>query len=295
MTQKALILGSHGKIGGHFARAFRDAGWQTAAFTRGTDMTAAAQGCDVIVNGLNPPNYHDWDRILPAITTEVLAAAKASGATVLFPGNVYVFGNQPGPWDEHTPHRPVSRKGRIRAEVEARYKAASHAGVRTIVLRAGDFMDAGAGDSVLQYLYLRNLAKGRVTAPGAPEVERAHAWLPDLARAGVQLAERRATLPEFCDVPFAGQTFSALTLKQELERLTGRSLRLERFPWGMMRLAAPFWELARELGEMRYLYETPHRLSGDRLQALLPEFRATPLGEVLRIVLARQDDLAVAA
>ena len=292
MTQTALILGARGKIGRNFTAAFQAAGWQTRAYTRGTDMNAAAQGCDVIVNGLNPPNYHDWDTILPAITTQVIAAAKASGATVLFPGNVYNFGIQPGPWDENTPQRPVSRKGRLRVEAEARYRAE---GVRTIIIRAGDFIDPMADDSVMDYLYLNKFDKGIVTAPGKPDTPRAHAYLPDLARAGVMLAQKRAELPAFCDVPLEGLTFSAIELKDALERLTGRSLRLGGFPWWGLRLAAPFWELGRELTEMRYLYNTPHRLSGARMAALLPDFQPTPLDIVLRAVLAQRKTFAAAA
>lgn len=295
MTQTALILGARGKIGRHFTKAFQDAGWQTRAFTRGTDMAAAAQGCDVIVNGLNPPNYHAWDRLLPAITTEVLAAAKASGATILFPGNVYVFGTQPGPWDETTPHRPVSRKGRIRSEVEARYKAAAAEGVQVIILRAGDFIDPGSADSLMDIAFLRRFDKGVVSTMGDPDAPHAYAYLPDMARAGVQLAAMRADLPAFNDVPFPGHTFTTRELMQELQALTGRRLKLGHFPWWMIRLAAPVWELGRELGEMRYLYDTPHSLSGTRLQALLPGFRQTPLSEVLRAVLARREGFAPAA
>ena len=258
-------------------------------------MNAAAQGCEVIVNGLNPPNYHDWDRILPAITTQALAAARASGATILFPGNVYVFGDQPGPWDESTPHRPVTRKGRIRSEVERRYRDAAADGVRTILLRAGDFIDPDSADSIMDIGYLRNLSKGVVTSMGDPDAPRAHAYLPDMARAGVMLAERRAGLPAFCDVPFEGLTFSTRDLTEALSALSGRSLRLGGFPWWAIRLVSPVWELGRELGEMRYLYDTPHRLSGTRLHALLPGFRETPLGDVLRKVLARREGFAAAA
>ena len=82
---------------------------------------------------------------------------------------------------------------------------------------------------------------------------------------------------------------------EELQALTGRRLKLGHFPWWMIRLAAPVWELGRELGEMRYLYDTPHSLSGARLQALLPGFRQTPLSEVLRAVLARREGFAPAA
>jgi hypothetical protein len=48
-----------------------------------------------------------------------------------------------------------------------------------------------------------------------------------------------------------------------------------------MTLASPVWELARELREMRGLFATSHRLDGARLAGLLPEFRGTPLDQVL--------------
>ena len=291
MTQTALILGARGKIGHHFTKAFQQAGWQTRAYARGTDMTAAARGCDVIVNGLNPPNYHDWARQLPAITAQVIAAARASGATVLFPGNVYVFGTQPGPWDQTTPHRPNTRKGAIRAQVEEAYRTS---GLRVIVLRAGDFIDPDSDTSIMDIGYLRNLSKGVITAMGDPDARRSHAFLPDMARAGVLLADRRDSLPRFCDMPFEGLTLSARDVMEGVSRQTGQSLRLGGFPWWLMRLASPFWELARELSEMRYLFNLPHSLSGARLAQVLPEFQPTPLDEVLRQVLVRRNPAQVA-
>ncbi|WP_370207963.1 NAD-dependent epimerase/dehydratase family protein [Pararhodobacter marinus] len=295
MTQTALILGANGKVGGHVARAFRAAGWAIRPYQRGTDMTRAAQGCDVIFNGLNPPNYHDWANILPAITTQVLDAAKASGASVLFPGNVYVYGTRPGPWDDTTPHVPVTRKGRIRAEVEARYRAAADAGVQTILLRAGDFIDPDSDQDLMGIVFLKKLHKGIVTTMGDPDADHAYAYLPDLARAMVMLADKRAALPAFSDTPFPGQTFTIRELTASLSQMTGRPLSIRRFPWWALRLGGPFWELAREMTEMRYLYDLPHRLSDGPLSQRLPEFRATPLGEVLQTVLARNTRFATAA
>jgi nucleoside-diphosphate-sugar epimerase len=295
MTQTALILGANGKIGRHFATAFDEAGWRVKRYTRGTDMTAAAQGCDVIVNGLNPPAYHDWQTILPQITEQVIAAARASGATILFPGNVYVFGNHPGTWSETTPHRPCSRKGEIRAQIEARYRAAADDGVRTIILRAGDYLTPEVSDSFVDVVYLRAFAKGTITTLGNPTARRAHAWLPDMARAGVLLAEKRATLDAFTDVPFPGYTLSADDLAQALTRLTGRTLRVKAFPWWLFSATAPVWELAREMKEMRYLYSTPHRLDDTLFNRLLPDFRATPLETALAEILALRAPRARAA
>jgi nucleoside-diphosphate-sugar epimerase len=278
MTGTVLILGGNGKIGHHCAKAFADAGWVLRHYQRGTDMTQAAIGADVIVNGLNPPNYHNWAKLIPEITEQVIAAAKANGATVILPGNVYNFGNQGGIWSEDTPQRPVSRKGQIRMQMEARYR---DSGVQTIVLRAGNFIDPEGNGDIMQLFVLRNITKGQITVGGGPEVMQAWCYVPDWARAAVKLAQRRDQLARFEDIPFPGHSFTLTALKTTLEAHLGRPLRLSHFPWGVMRVAAPFWELARELGEMRYLWDTPHQLSPKKFQSLLPEFEATPLTQVM--------------
>lgn len=292
MARIVLVLGASGHFGGHAVRAFEAAGWEVRRYTRGTDMAAAAKGVDVIVNGLNPPRYHAWARLIPAITRQVIAAGLASGATVIVPGNVYVYGDQPGPWGPDTPHRPVSRKGAIRAEMEASYRAATARGLRVIILRGGDFIDPEDGETLMSMLVLKNLTKGRITALGAPEVRRAYANLPDITRAAVALAEKRADLPAFADIPFAGYCFSVSELKARIEAITGQQLRISRFPWWSMWLAAPVWELARELIEMRYLFETEHALDPEPLAALLPTLGERPLEAV--IIAHLPQDLALA-
>lgn len=278
MTGTVLILGSNGKIGHHCARAFAAAGWVVRIYRRGTDMTAAAMGADVIVNGLNPPAYHNWAKLIPAITAQVIAAAKASGATVILPGNVYNFGDMGGVWSETTPHRPVSRKGHIREAMEARYR---DSGVQTIILRAGNFIDPEGNGDIMQAFVLRSIAQGRITSGGAPDVMQAYCFVPDWARAAVRLADKRAVLSRFEDIPFPGHAFTVNALRDRLQAHLGRPLNVMRFPWWMMRLAAPFWELARELNEMRYLWNTPHQLCADKFMRLLPDFVPTPMDRVM--------------
>jgi len=58
MEKTVLVLGASGLFGSHAAQAFAEAGWTVRRFRRGSDMAAAAQGAQVIVNGLNPPKYH---------------------------------------------------------------------------------------------------------------------------------------------------------------------------------------------------------------------------------------------
>lgn len=290
MIQTVLILGASGRIGRHAHDAFSAAGWRVRTYTRGTDMTQAAMGCDVIVNGLNPPNYHNWAGLIPQITRQTIAAAKASGATVIIPGNVYHFGDTPGTWSEKTPPRPVARKGQIRLDMERAYKAS---GVQTIILRGGNFIDPARQGCVLTDVYLRT--PGTFTLPGPADIRQAFCYLPDWGHAAVQLAHMRGELGHFEDIPFPGYTLTAAELRAAVEAQLGRPLKTAHLPWWLFTLAGPVWELARELPEMRYLWNTDHRLDGTRFNALLPEFRATPLDAALNAYLSDEKPQVAAA
>ncbi len=289
---KVLVLGAGGNFGSNAARAFAAAGWEVARYSRGTDMTVAAQGASVIVNALNPPIYHDWARLIPQITGSAIAAAKSSGARLVLPGNVYVYGNQTGPWGPDTPQIPCARKGAIRVASEQQYK---DSGLPVLILRGGDFIDETSDSTMLNMFVLKGIAKGKMTLPGTPGVRRAYAYLPDMARAAVDLVALGQDLPHFADIPFAGLTFSVSDLRAEVERQMGQTVKTGNFPWWAMRLASPVWELARELTEMRYLFETPHSLDGAPLARLLPDFNGVDLAQVVRVHLARHGVGAVGA
>ncbi len=282
MADTALILGASGGFGGQVALALQAAGWRVTRYTRGTDMVAAAQGARLIVNGLNPPGYHDWDRLIPQITAEVIAAGRASGATLLVPGNVYPYGMEPAPWGPDTPHRPVSRKGSIRATMEATYRhAAETGGPRTILLRGGDFLLPEAPQMLMNRMTLSKVAKGKVTALGPADALHAYAYLPDMARAAVALVALGDALPAYADIPFAGHAFTINDLAARVARLTGRKMQVTHFPLWFFTAVSPFWELARELREMLYLNRFPHQMDPGPLQHWLPDYRDTPLDTVI--------------
>jgi nucleoside-diphosphate-sugar epimerase len=282
MEKTALVLGVSGSFGGQMALVLQKAGWTIRRYTRGTDMTAAARGVQLIVNGLNPPGYHDWSKLIPAITAQVIAAGRASGATVLVPGNVYPYGVEAGPWGPDTPHRPNSRKGRIRARMEASYReAAQSGGPRCILLRGGDFLLPEAPQLLMNRMILSNVAKGRITAMGAADALHSYAYLPDLARAALALVEMGDALPAYADIPFAGHGFTINDLAARVARLTGRPMKVAHFPLWFFTLSSPFWELARELREMLYLNRLPHQIDPAPLQRLLPDYRDTPLDDVI--------------
>lgn len=286
MTQTALILGASGRFGRAAAKAFEQAGWQVERFRRGQDnLTQACAGVDVIVNGWNPL-YPDWAAQVPRLHRQVIQAAEVADATIILPGNVYVFGpTTPAPWSQHSAHAAQNSLGRIRIEMEAAYRASS---ARVILLRAGDFLDTEASGNWFDAMITAKLSKGKFVYPGRWDIPHAWAYLPDVARAAVELAEKRADLPRFLDVPYTGYTLSGQELLAALNANLSRPARLSKMSWLPLQLARPFWPLGRCLLEMRYLWNTPHSLNGDLFHELLPRFQATPLAQALRHCLPQE-------
>lgn len=284
MTGKVLILGGSGRLGRHAAEAFWNAGWRVSLFDRAKDdLLQAAQGMDVIVNGWNPA-YTDWATQIPNLTEQVIAAARASGATVIVPGNVYVFGKEApegfGPDVAHVARNPL---GRVRIEMEQRLRDAD---IPVVLLRAGDFLDTVASGNWFDLQMAPSLKKGVLTYPGNPEVPHAWAFLPDMARAAVALAEQRKMLPRFTEANFPGYTLTGQDMARLIGKTLKREVRVKRMPWWPVRLASLVWPLGAKLVEMRYLWDKPHHLTRESFDALLPDFQTTPVEEALAAAVA---------
>ncbi len=284
MTQTALILGATGRFGRNSAEAFRKAGWTVRNFDRKSqDLKQSAEGASIIVNAWNPP-YPDWARLVPKLHRQVIDAAEHAGAAVIVPGNVYVFGaSTPLPWSSSSPHLAKNPLGRIRVEMEDAYRSSS---VKTIILRAGDFIDTCPSGNWFDQVLIKRLSKGQLVYPGRPDIAHSWAYLPDLARAAVALAEIRDDLPRFSDVPFAGYTLTGTELAQSLSRVTGHSVRAKRMNWLPIHLSRMFWNLAPHLIEMRYLWDTPHCLDAMAFNELVPGFTHTDLDEAINTAIA---------
>lgn len=286
MTNTILILGSHGRFGRHALQAFAEAGWQVRTFDRAhDDLETAISGAHVVLNAWNPPGYHLWTEDLLRQHKSVAEAARRAGATVILPGNVYVYGPEaPFPWRPDTPHLATNPLGLFRKRIEAGYR---ESGAQVIILRCGDFIDVETSGNWFEAYITPSARKGFIRYPGDPAAPHAWAFLPDAARAAVALAEGRASLGQFEDVPFEGYTLSGNQLAEAIAKALGHPVAVKSFQWGMMRLMKPFMPVLDGVFEMRYLWSLPQRLDGARLAELAPGFVATPVREALRIAFAR--------
>ncbi|MDA7423548.1 Rossmann-fold NAD(P)-binding domain-containing protein [Thalassococcus lentus] len=282
--QTVLILGASGRFGRNAAEAFWNAGWHVRLFDRASDdLIESAQGADVIVNAWNPA-YPDWKSTLPNLTGKVIAAAQNSGATVIIPGNVYVYGSgDDSRFAQDTPHAATNPLGKLRIEMEQSYR---DAGIPTIILRSGNFLDTEESGNWFDMMIAPPLKKGVLRYPGATNVPHAWAFLPDLARAAVALAEVRHDLPRFADVPYTGYTLTGEQLAALCALAMRQEVKITTMSWWPLYLARPFWRLAAPLLEMRYLWNKAHWLDGASFQRLIPNFFETPVQDAVEQAIA---------
>ena len=124
-----------------------------------------------------------------------------------------------------------------------------------------------------------------VPAARDPALPHAWAYLPDVAQAAVELAEKRETLGRFEEVLFPGFTLSLDQIGMLVAQASGRAQTVKRMSWAPVQVASPFWPMGRKLLEMRYLWNMPHQLDGSSFETLLPDFRATdPLTAVTKAI-----------
>jgi len=313
-TQKtALVLGATGAFGGHAVQALLKYGWRIRALARDpeaaaakagprtpidwvkgdamneADVVAAARGARVIVHAVNPPAYKNWPGLVLPMTRATIAAAKAEGARIVVPGNVYNYAPDAGPAiGEDAPQQPVTRKGKIRVEMERLLRESTMQGAKVLIVRAGDFFSGLS--------WITNRSNGRVRSmfrAGPAAVGHLWAYLPDLAETTARLLEREAELDDFAVFHFRGHWLDRSDeIIASVRRVTGQAkLPVRPFPWLLVYALAPLVELFRELAEMRYLQQKPIGLANAKLVAFLGGEPHTPLDAAVSAAL---EELGVA-
>jgi nucleoside-diphosphate-sugar epimerase len=297
---KVIVLGINGHIGNAVARAFLAAGYAVTGFGRSNkhpipgvsfiagdandvaQLRAAIGDIDLVVNALNLP-YHQWtEGRKEAQTEKVIAALGASGKTLLFPGNIYNYAATDRVVTPDLAQHPQTPRGEIRVRVENLYRAAAARGdIQFLMLRAGDFFGPGTTGDWFDLAMMTEAKKGKVNVMGVWGVGHSWAYLPDLGRAFVKVAEARTRLGSFENFHFAGHFVTPEQMRDAIAAIAPRGTKfglVARWIFPVIGLVDP---IIRDIAKMAYLWETPMELRDPRLDAMLGPNFATPFAEAV--------------
>lgn len=313
MTKTVLVLGATGGVGGETARALLRHGWRVRALARRVPNNAdgfdwiegdamdrdtvirAATGVDAIVHAVNPPGYRGWNTLARTMLENSIVAAQATGARIALPGNVYNYDPVRTPVArEDSPQKPRTRKGKIRVSFEQRL---DQSGVRSLILRCGDFFGPRPGGSWFSQGMIKPGKPIRsIMNPVIGGAGHAWAYLPDVGETFARLLDREADLPRFARFHFAGvwDDDGRRIIDATMGAAGNPRIKVSRMPWGLLPLIAPFSPMMREMVEMKPLWAHPLRLDNRALVAFLGKEPHTPLDRAIATTLTALGCLAPA-
>ncbi|MBA2539702.1 MAG: NAD(P)H-binding protein [Deltaproteobacteria bacterium] len=153
-----LVTGAGGGLGSNVVRAAVGRGHAVRALVRDPEkaklpegvtairgdaldvdaMRRAAEGCAAVFHLANVVIGKDWIPVTARLLDAAIAACASSGARLVFPANVWVFGRGvPGRLiDETAPHAACSKMGRARVAKENAIRAAK---IRWTMIRLPEF------------------------------------------------------------------------------------------------------------------------------------------------------------
>ncbi len=246
-----------------------------------------------IFHGINYP-YNQWFGNMDTATQKVIDAANPGGAnpggaTIIFPGNVYNFGNTKAPIREESPANPCTRKGQLRVEIETMLEQAANAGkVRVMNVRLPDFWGPNVLNDGVRPVFENALNGTALPWLLTTDIPHQSVYTNDAAEIIVRLMVRKWTMKDkSMSKPYEVWNYGGTIVPSvrswfgQISELAGKPLKVQVYSRFLISVLGLFMPTLREVKEMLYLYENTILLDDKKVLTLFPDFRPTPMKQAL--------------
>ena len=299
-----VVLGATGGVGQALVQALAAQGAQVRAVNRSgralvpasvevmaADLTnrestrAACQGATVVYHCAGLP-YDQWATSLPVMLDNVITAVSATGATLVYTDNCYMYAPTAEPLTEESPQAPVTRKGKLRKHLAETILAAHAQGhIQATIGRAPDVYGPGVRTSAVGEQFFTSLLAGkRVPWLGKLDVPHALSFVEDFARGLIVLGTHEQALGQVWHIPTAqaltGRQYIALA--SEAAGVQARTLAVSGL---LLRVLGLTNAVLRESVELLYEFNEPYLIDGSKYARAFGGI-PTPHHEALRRTMA---------
>lgn len=237
-----------------------------------TSILSVCEGADTIFHSINIP-YPQWKGSLPRIMENILDGAREAHANLVVVDNIYAYGRSNGEKvTESTEKNPHTKKGKIRLELN---KMVEKSGIPYIIAHFPDFYGPNGEDTLLHYTFKKVAQNQSTRFIGKLHVKREYIYLPDGAKALVELTFRNDTYNEHWNIPGPG-VISGHEIVQILKNGLGYDKKVGTVTKTMLAFLGIFNPMMREMVEMMYLTEQPVVLSGEKFASRIGPLPKTP-------------------
>ena len=298
MAELHVVFGAHGALGSAIVRRLAHEGRPVRAVVRKTaaqrftwppqvevfhgdalyrrSAIEAAHEATVVYRCI-PLKFSMWAEVWRAQTENIIFAARVSGARLVSPGNVYVYGELGDePVAEDHSMGACGEKGCLRVETQRLlFQAHEDGDVPVVIPRFPDPYGQFVTDRVFGPVF-ENALRGK-PAPwfGNLDVMRDLLYVDDAAAAAVLVGRTPDAYGQVWHVPGAGP-MTPRDFIDKVYRAAGHEPRIHTLSPSLVRLKSMVDAETREFLEFRYLFEKPSMLDGGKFAAAFPDFRYTP-------------------
>lgn len=242
--------------------------WMSTNLLDRAQVLAAASGSDILYMcaGLRY-DKKVWAAEWPVIMDNLIAAAKDSGARLIFFDNVYMYGRVQGAMTENSPYKPNSVKGAVRARIaEALQNELAKGTVRGSIARAADFYGSESLNSFLDSTVLAKYAAGKKAMwLSKPSTLHSFTYVPDAGAAMALLGSHPESDGQVWHLP----TAPAMTGHQFLQmaaQVFGQNPKAMAVGKGMISFMGLFNKMMKETAEMWYQYDSDYVFSSAKFE-----------------------------
>lgn len=304
MTTKYLVLGATGSIGYAFTQTLLENKIPVTILVRNKQKASSlfkssdkleiiegdamdlqklkslAADKDFVFHGINYP-YDKWVDNMPRVTQYCIDAASQNNATIIFPGNIYEFGNVDTIMDDMVPH-PTTKKGKIRLQLFEMLKNATNEGkCKVIFMRLPDFFGPNVVNGITERIFGHAVKKKTMNWLIRSDIPHQFVYTPDAAAMMYKICQNPKrdsfTLYNYSSfiVPSINE-FAGIIASQ-----SGCPAKVQNLPKFVMNIMGWFMPVMKELRENYYLFENAVNLNDDKIRKDYPGFKHTSLEDAV--------------
>ncbi|UCG25802.1 MAG: NAD-dependent epimerase/dehydratase family protein [Chloroflexota bacterium] len=246
----------------------------------------AVAGASTVYLCLNA-HYVDWYALYPPRLQAAMSAAAAASAKLVYHDSIYNYGPVDGPLTEDLPNSDKTRKGKLRGEMADKLLEAAGSGqLQAVIGRSADMYGPGALNSSFnstlgQRHFYPALAGRAVSVLGDIDAPHTYAFVDDVARGLITLAEREEALGQVWHIP-AAPTLSHRQLMTIAYEEAGQEpkIRGSRVSTYFVKVIGRFQADVGEVAEMSYQFDKPLTVDHGKFEAAFGSY-PTPHQEAI--------------
>ncbi len=247
----------------------------------------AVKGCEVAYLTVGIPyKLQIWQELWPVIMENTISACKKHGSKLVFFDNMYMY--HPGklnPMTEESEILPVSKKGKVRAEIAQMIMDEVKSGkLQALIARSADFYGPGISNSVFNEVVVKNL-KLEKKANWFCSVNYLHnfTFTPDAAKATAMLGNTASAYGEVWHLP----TVAAITGEEWIGKVAAE---LEVKPKTqiatklIIKIMGLFNPIMKEFVEMLYQWDRDYNFDSSKFETIF-KMKPTPVDEAIKQII----------